>query len=382
MKYLTYVFLFVVALQQADAQIAYKKIQSEKLGQERELKIQLPRDYDKDAHKKYPVIVVFDGDYLFESVSGDVDYLSYWEDIPDAIVVGVNQVDTRNTDSFYSPNTMLPADEGLQFFNFVTAELLPYVDTAYRTENFRMAIGHGKMANYINYFLLKSDPVFQAYFSISPDLSSSMGEFLSLRIPNLEKKVFYYLATSKKDIKHIRKRTNELDKTISAVKNENFTKFFDDFDSASHYSLPAYAIPKALEKVFYIYQPISKEEYKERILTSTEPPVDYLKNKYKTIKDLFGIKKQIVVNDFKAIEAAINKTQAFEGLEGLGEIAREEYPETLLGHYYLARFHEEMGDPKKAMKMYQSAYILEEIAGITKDQMLQKAAAIKADFGY
>tara|TARA_R110002033_G_scaffold2_13_gene100 strand:- start:6281 stop:6385 length:105 start_codon:yes stop_codon:yes gene_type:complete len=34
------------------------------------------------------------------------------------------------------------------------------------------------------------------------------------------------------------------------------------------------------------------------------------------------------------------------------------------------------------MKTYQSAYILEEIGGITKDLMLEKADAIKEDFGY
>jgi hypothetical protein len=48
----------------------------------------------------------------------------------------------------------------------------------------------------------------------------------------------------------------------------------------------------------------------------------------------------------------------------------------------LARYYEEIGEPKKAMKMYRSAYILEEIGGITKDLMLELADQIKADFGY
>lgn len=382
MKYLTYVFLFVVALQQVEAQVTYKKIDSDKLGQKRELKIQLPRGYDTNQDKKYPVIVVFDGDYLFEAVAGNVDYLSYWEDMPEAIVVGVNQVETRNLDSFYSPSTMFPADEGAEFFEFVTMELLPYIDTAYRTENFRMAVGHGKMANFINYYLLKPKPFFQSYLTLSPDLAPEMGAFLEQRIPTLERKVFYYLASATKDVKHIKEGTNALNKALERTESPNFIKFFDTFEGASHYSLPAYAVPKALEKIFFIYQPISKEEYKERILTSTESPVEYLKGKYSTIKKLFGIKKKIVVNDFKAIEAAINKNGTFEDLEELGKIARDEYPDTLLGHYYLARFHEEMGKPKKAMKMYQSSYVLEEIAGITKDEMLQKAEAIKADFGF
>ena len=34
------------------------------------------------------------------------------------------------------------------------------------------------------------------------------------------------------------------------------------------------------------------------------------------------------------------------------------------------------------MKTYQSAYVLQEIGGITKDLVLELAEQIKADFGY
>ena len=65
----------------------YEKIYSDKLDIEREITIQLPRDYNLDEEKRYPVFIVFDGDYLFEIVSGNVDYMSFWGDIPEAIVV-------------------------------------------------------------------------------------------------------------------------------------------------------------------------------------------------------------------------------------------------------------------------------------------------------
>jgi hypothetical protein len=89
-----------------------------------------------------------------------------------------------------------------------------------------------------------------------------------------------------------------------------------------------------------------------------------------------------LINDFKAIAAVIEKSETFEYYEDLGKIARKEYPDTLLGLYYLGRFYEETGELKKAMRTYQSAYTLEEIAGITKDEVLERADSIKADFGY
>ena len=141
-------------------------------------------------------------------------------------------------------------------------------------------------------------------------------------------------------------------------------------------------MPKALESVFYVFQPISKTEYTERILTLKTSPVDYLLEKYQLIEEMFGLDKEILINDFKAIEAAIEKNKTYTHFEALGKLARKEYPDTLLGNYYLARFYEETGEAKKAMRTYRSAYVLNEIGGITKDLMLEKADEIKADFGF
>ncbi|MDO6595659.1 alpha/beta hydrolase-fold protein [Oceanihabitans sp. 2_MG-2023] len=382
MKVLTYVIVFFFTFQFASAQVQYETFDSQKLNDTREIKIQLPRGYDDNTSKNYPLIVVFDGDYMFEIVAGNVDYYSYWEDMPEAIVVGVNQIDTRRDDSNYSEQSSLPLDSGADFFEFVGMELVPHIEKNYRTENFKVAIGHGETANFINYFMLKPLPLFQAYISISPDLAPDMSTYIPERLKSFETKLFYYLATSTNDVKSIKAKTETLNTSIAAVDNKNVLYNFNTFEGPSHYALPAHAIPKALESIFLVFQPISKKEYKETILKLESSPVGYLLDKYQTIEDLFGIKKQILVNDFKAISAAINKNEKYEYYEELGKIARKQYPETMLGNYYLARFYEETNEPKKAMKTYQSAFMLEEIAGLTKDFMLEKSDEIKADFGY
>ena len=90
MKRILYLFVILFSAQFIGAQVTYKNFNSEKLGEAREVKIQLPRSYDS-GDKSYPIIVVLDGDYMFEIVAGNVEYASYWEDIPEAIVVGNNQ---------------------------------------------------------------------------------------------------------------------------------------------------------------------------------------------------------------------------------------------------------------------------------------------------
>ena len=133
----------------------YDKIYSKKLGSEREIIIQLPRDYNVEEDQRYPLFIVFDGDYLFEIVSGNVDYMSFWGDIPNTIVVGINQIDSRYNDTSVVDNlNFTPISSTANFFEFVGQELIPYLNKKYRTTNFRIAVGHERTANFINFFLL------------------------------------------------------------------------------------------------------------------------------------------------------------------------------------------------------------------------------------
>ena len=364
------------------SQIIDQEIESTKLGETRHIKIQLPRGYEKNTEQRYPLFIVFDGDYLFDPVAGNVKYYSYWEDIPEAIIVGIDQSRTRDYDTMYSEENYLPIESGANFFEFIGFELLPFIEQNYRTANFRIAVGHGKTANFINYYLFKNEPLFKAYICISPELAPEMEQNITERFLQFEDKHFYYLATASNDLRKVRQGVEVLNINLSSITNESLFYSFNDFDGPTHYSVAAHAIPNALENIFSAFQPISKQEYKEKILTLDYSPVDYLKEKYQMVDELFGINKKILINDFRAISSAIEKNQLYESYQDLSKLAMKDYPETLLGTYYLARYYEEMGEPKKAHKTYKSGFVLDEIAGISKDLMLEKAEEIKADFGF
>ena len=203
-------------------QAKYQSINSQILGQERELKILLPRGYSDEEKKAYPVIYVFDGDYLFETIAGNTDYYSYWEDIPESIVIGINQVETRPDDLMYSEQNSLPVESGSDFFEFVGKELIPFIEKNYKTEAFRVAVGHGETANFINYYLIRDNPVFNAYVAISPDLAPDMTKYLEESLPLAQSKVFYYLSTSSNDISYLKEGTKALDAKLKTVNNPNF----------------------------------------------------------------------------------------------------------------------------------------------------------------
>ena len=365
------------------SQTLYESIESEALGTTRELKIQLPRNYEANEDKAYPLIIVFDGDYLFEAVAGNVDYFSYWEDMPGAIVVGVSQEESRADDCTISVANFLPYKKGAQFYDFVETELIPFMSESYRSLDFRIAIGHGKTANFINYFFFKKTPVFNAFIALSPDLASYMKENLTRQFSVEQKrKSFYYLSTASGDIKRNKKEATELNSQLSVLENPSLSYTFDNFQDATHYSLVAHSIPKALEDIFSEFQPISRSEYKNKILTLETSPVDYLIKKYETVKELFGVEKQMLVNDFKAIAAALEKTKQYELYKDLGKLAKDQHPGTILAPFYLARYYEALGKHKKAMNSYRSCYTLGSIEGYLKEDMLNRADQIQKEYGY
>ena len=66
-------------------------INSAKLNEMREITIGLPASYQKNPGKKYPLLLLLDGDYLFDPFSGALQYGAYWDDIPEMLVVGISQ---------------------------------------------------------------------------------------------------------------------------------------------------------------------------------------------------------------------------------------------------------------------------------------------------
>ena len=361
--------LFAISL---NAQAIYETIDSYKLNGKRDLKIQLPRNYDQEANRTYPLVIVLDGDYLFEPVTGNIDYQAYWEDIPDCIVVGIKQASTREDDFYYAEQTNLPIDKGADFYEFMGAELIPYIEENYKASNFRVIVGHDMSANFINYYLFKDQPMFRAYISLSPDLAPQMIERLQQRLSILEQETFYYMATADADLKVLRNSIIECDAKLKSVENSKLHYKFDNFEDANHYSLVGRGIPKALNEIFTLYKPINGKEYNEKLLTFEGSPYDYLMKKYEDIEYFYGFEKKLIENDIRAIAAACNKRDDLESLEKLAQLVKKEFPKSMLSAYYMGMFHEKEGNLRKALLRYKAGLLLGPSQYIDKEIMLEK----------
>ena len=363
------------------SQTIYENFESDFLKDTRELKVQLPRNYNENLSKEYPLIIVLDGDYMFEAVSGSVDYLSYWGNIPESIIVGVNQINTRYDDCSVLDNIdFVPISSTANFYDFISEELIPYFDKNYRTTKFKVAVGHEATANFINYFLLNNKTSFSGFIAISPKFSYNMENYLIERFDKIKTNVFYYLASSDRDFKSIDERTKELSRNLNSSKNELISFKYKQYNNLTHYNLPIHSVSEGFEHVFATYSAINSIEYDSVLKKTSLSPVKYLINKYDNIANYYDINKTILVNDIRAIEKYIEESEQFKYYKDLSKLAIDKYPKTILGSYYMGLYYERTGDAIKAMHIYRSAYTLEDIEGITKDELLERADIISNDF--
>ena len=186
----------------------FDSVFSKNLKEKRLVNIQLPKSYDKKSKKRYPLMIVLDGDYLFNNVAGSVDYLSYWGDIPENLVVGINQKDTRFQDSSVFDNiTHTPITSTALFYDFIVDEIIPFFSKKYKISNFITVVGHEMTANFANFFLLKNDPQIRV-ISISPKISENMNRYLYENLSKTNSKIVYTVSSSEKDFESILKNVS------------------------------------------------------------------------------------------------------------------------------------------------------------------------------
>ena len=150
-------------------------IKSKVLNENRRIYIQLPEGY-KDNNKKFPVLFVMDGEWLFDLVNANQRYYSYDEvtdqNIPRMIVVGI---ENTNRDRDYTPTSnsgidySFPTSGGAdKFLDFIENELIPFLDNRYRTAPHRGIVGWSFSGLFSVYAGISRPDLFNMFLCISP----------------------------------------------------------------------------------------------------------------------------------------------------------------------------------------------------------------------
>jgi hypothetical protein len=134
--------------------------------------VHTPKLYER-TEQRYPLVILLDGDEHFAHVSASTDFLAESGRIPPLILVGVTTLNRYVnltpplTDS--APNDPnAPHADG--YLRFISDELIPEIDRAYRTRPYRVLIGHSNAGLFVVYALLERSDVFDGYVAVSPSI--------------------------------------------------------------------------------------------------------------------------------------------------------------------------------------------------------------------
>ncbi len=373
---LTLLVLFIMTWS-LTGQVIFEEYESRQLNSTRQLKIKLPDNYDSELELKHPVIVVFDGEYLFGPVSGQVSFQTYFDEMPESIIVGVYQGKERFYDSYCDEVSGLPFESGQRFYKFIEQELIPYIDANYNTSKFKVAVGHNIMGNFINAFLFHDTPIFQAYINLSPDFQGKMNDNVATRLEWLEDDIFYYMATSDKDIKRIKQKIQSTNQQLNTIDNQKLTYYYDELKGDSHYQLVTGALSKAMDRIFELYKPLDEKELREKVLPYEGTLDDYIVDRYKRIDELFGIFKPISEEELKQLVAVAEERKDLESVYRIGKLANKLNPNSSFGTYHMALYAEKLGKTKKAVKLYESALSLEDMSHIDREFIMSHVEDLK-----
>ena len=160
------------------------QLPSKVMGEERTLYVSLPPSYARTT-RSYPVLYLTDAEAQFEHTSATARFLARTGVMPEAIVVGVTNTDrTRDLSPSHDPNS--PTSGGAdRFLDFFEKELIPFVESGYRTAPFRIFAGHSAGGLFALHSMRARPGLFQAVIAVSPWLVWDERKELKLLTPFL-----------------------------------------------------------------------------------------------------------------------------------------------------------------------------------------------------
>lgn len=261
------------------ARVENVKIQSKNLNQEREILIYTPVDYDWRENESFNVIYVFDSHSreFFDYTSSIISFLT--DNTKSYIVVGITSPYNEKLD-YARNNDLLPVLEtkyskerfgkysgnAENFYLYVSTEIIPYIDSNYRTLNNRMAVGHSLSASFVLDSFIKNPNLFNAYIAISPNLAYDndklANKLVNFDYSKIEKQTYLYLSNANEGIDYWKEWKPARSKVYSfynqTLKNNNLKVQINEFPKNNHWSTFPPSLNKGLD--FYFKKMLDLQE--------------------------------------------------------------------------------------------------------------------------
>lgn len=299
----------IVSAQQIKlASKSIKTIHSASENLERKIYVQLPMDYGK-VNKRYPIILLFDAQdqSLYNYTSSVVDRLTWTNDIPEAILVGVVQND-RSKELNFERNE----NSSLQFLDFIKNDLLGYLNKSYSLNGYYMLIGHSLGGQFVTNAMLTYPEIFKSAISISGALNypnqdnvvkskilSKIDDYLANTPDDKFKYQKYYFSSGDDGYQESGFKLGAMLVDSSLKDNKPHLKawHFELLKGFNHMTTPLVSIPAGLIFVFQDWH-FSDSLAMDVLLYNKKDPLDVLQGKKEKIAKSYGNEIELPYNSY------------------------------------------------------------------------------------
>jgi uncharacterized protein len=160
-----------------------RTLQSTATGRSYDLYVRTPADYGKKEDTRYPVLYLLDGQWDFKLLDSVVGGLVYDRWMPDIIVIGITYSGEhadydalRAMDYTPVPGKAPGSGGGARFLKFLHTELIPFVESNYRTDPARRILAGHSLGGLFTLYAMFEDPSgFWGYLAGSPAFDWQTG---------------------------------------------------------------------------------------------------------------------------------------------------------------------------------------------------------------
>jgi len=300
-----------------------RKFNSRIMGEERTIWIRVPASYNEasSSTQTYPVIYVLDGKSAFFPVTGVVSFMSEEDhvnyQIPEMIVVGVDTENRfrdltpiKSTKQANGEESKTPVQKlmmsgsggGEQFLNFLKEEVFTYIEKNYRTNPFRIYVGHSLGGLTATYTFLKHPDLFNATISIDPSLwwdgakyVNEAPELLKTMPKDQIRKYYVSVIDSSSYGGSLQFHTNaifNIGKAMENVSSKNIQYKVDYIANTDHSSIPMLSWYNGLLFIF--------EGYHKSHFDYMKDP-DLIESHFKEVESKIGLKMNPSQDIFKIL---------------------------------------------------------------------------------
>lgn len=334
-------------------------VDSKVLNESRSVWVHLPSEY-ASSDKSYPVIYLLDGEGHFNYVSGLVDYLSGYDRnrIPEMIVVAIPNVN-RGRDliptSLYEGSTddskkASTDDGGYDFLQFIKNELVPLIDTSYRTAPYRVLAGHS-LAGLFGLYTKVTDPdLFQSTILMSPAIDIAGGntkildDFNSYLISHHNRSDKFFISIGDENTQAV----DALVELVSDSETEDWD--FQKYEEENHFSVTYKSMFDALK---FIYKDWFIDNY-----ASTNMTYDEIRLHFEKLSNEFGytiVPGEELMNNFGYKQLRSNNTD--EAVEIFKQNVKN-YPRSWNAYDSLGEAYASKGKTGLAIENYEKSISL------------------------